>query len=464
MKAYPKKTRFVVWGFGVTGRALAEVLQERGYIVKVVDDRPESAFQESSEQIERLKKEGVSFHFGGMENFAAFVCKETDVLSPSPGITIPLEVKNACMETRVQIAGEIEIAHRLVYGRTIAVTGTDGKTTTVTLIDHILKAGGLVSHLAGNVGTPIVSLVGKTKSAHWLVAEVSSYQLETVRLFRPQIAVLLNIAEDHLSRHGDMRTYIRMKGRIFERQRKSDNAVLNLDDPTCLQAYGQANSTIHGFSLAGPLKGGAWRKDKDLYIDTPDGPRQVLSVDELKLIGEHNHYNVLASILACYLAGCPIEAMREACMTFQGLPHRIESIAEIDGVLWVNDSKATNIHSVISALKVFKRPVVLLLGGFDKGLELTDLIPFIRRHVRHIVLLGDTRQRFRKALREADFTEITVRKTLAEACTAADGVAKPGDVVLLSPGSSSFDQFRDFAERGEAFRKWVERRASRKEK
>jgi UDP-N-acetylmuramoylalanine--D-glutamate ligase len=464
MKAYPKKTRFVVWGFGVTGRALAEVLHQRGYTVIVVEDKPESAFADHAADIARLKSESVVFHFGGVARFTDLVCKNADVLAPSPGIAIPGDVKSACAESKVQIAGEIEIAHRLVQGKIVAVTGTDGKTTTASLIHHVLSSGGMTSHLVGNIGTPIIKLAGKTKPDHLLVIEASSYQLETVRLFRPMIAVLLNIAEDHLARHGDMRNYIRIKGRIFERQRKEDHAVLNFDDPMCLQAYGQANSTINGFSLAGPIPGGAWRSGEDLLVDTPGGPAKVAGIGELRLIGEHNQYNVLASILACTLAGCPLEAVAEAVKSFEPLPHRIEAVSEIDGVLWVNDSKATNIHSAISALKVFNRPVILLLGGYDKGLDLSELIPYIQRRARHVVLLGDTRNRFRKALREAEFTDITVRKTLPEACAAADNIAKPGDVVLLSPGSSSFDQFRDYIERGEAFRKWVERRASRKEK
>jgi UDP-N-acetylmuramoylalanine--D-glutamate ligase len=464
MKAYPKKTRFAVWGYGLTGQALAEVLHDRGYVVTVVEDKPESAFQEKAEQIANLKTGGVVFNLGGMPNLAEFVGKQIDVLSPSPGIDVPAALKAACAAARVQIAGEVEIAHRLVQGKTIAVTGTDGKTTTVSLIHHILTSSGVTSHLAGNVGLPIIKLAGKTKADHWLVIEVSSYQLETVRLFRPQTAVLLNIAEDHLARHGDMRTYIRMKGRIFEKQRKEDHALLNFDDPACLQAYGQASATIHGFSLAGPIRDGAWRQENALYLYAADGPKKVVGIDEISLPGEHNLYNVLASILACSLAECPIDAIGEACRTFKSLPHRIEPVAEIDGVLWVNDSKATNIHSAISAIKVFKRPIVLLLGGSDKGLDLTDLIPHIQRQVRHVVLLGETRGRFRKALREVNYTDITVRKTLAEACAAADSIAKPGDVVLLSPGSSSFDQFKDFVERGEAFRKWVERRASKRDR
>ena len=171
------------------------------------------------------------------------------------------------------------------------------------------------------------------------MVEISSYQLETVRLFRPQIAVLLNIAEDHLSRHGEMRTYVRIKGRIFEKQRREDHAIVNSDDPACLQALEMAESTMHGFSLAGPIPHGGWRKNGELIIDTSDGPKKILDVGELSLVGEHNQYNALASMLATSLAGCPIEAIAEACRSFKGLPHRIETVAEIDDVLWVNDSE-----------------------------------------------------------------------------------------------------------------------------
>jgi len=463
MKAYPKKTRFMVWGYGVTGRALVEVLSTRGYTVSVIEDQPESKFQKFANDITRLREAGVVYHFKGVDDLPGFIVKEADVLAPSPGIKIGKAVFDACEQHKIQIAGEIEIATRMLSGKIIAVTGTDGKTTVTTLIHHILEHCGLTAHLSGNIGSPVISLAGRTKPDHWLVVEVSSYQLETVRLFRPYIAVLLNIAEDHLERHGDMRSYIRTKGRIFDRQRETFHAVLNFDNPATIQAYGQAKSVIHGFSLAGHVPKGAWRQDDELWIDEPNGPIKVMDVKNIELPGEHNQLNVLASILASRLAGCPIEMISEAVESFENLPHRIESISETQGVLWVNDSKATNVHSTISALRVFERPVILLLGGYEKNLDLTELIPYLRRHVKHVVLLGDTRSRFRKVLRESGYTDITMRKTLQEACIAANGIAEPGDVVLLSPASSSFDQFRDYIERGEAFRKWIARKIERRD-
>jgi len=462
MKAYPKKTRFVVWGFGVTGRALADVLSARGYPVTVIEDRPESSHEEHSEDIARMKKSGVKFRFGGVQNLTGFITKEADVLAPSPGIKVPEDMIRTCEKSRIQIAGEVEIASRIVPGQKIAVTGTDGKTTVATLIHHILKSSGIKAHLAGNIGTPFISLAGKTKSDHWLVIEISSYQLETTRLFYPQIAVLLNIAEDHLERHGDMRTYIRTKGRIFDRQRDQDHAIINFDDPLCIQAYGMACSKIHGFSLAGPVPEGAWRENGSLMVDTEVGRVKVLDTSELKLIGEHNQSNALASALAAYLAGCPIDEIRKAIMNFEGLPHRIEQVADINGVRWINDSKATNVHSTISAIECFSEPIILMLGGFDKGLDITDLIPYISRQVRHVILFGETRNRFRKDLRDVGYTNITIRKTLQEACSTANNISESGDIVLLSPASSSFDQFKNFMERGDTFRKWVRRKLERK--
>ncbi len=463
MKAYPKKTRFVVWGYGVTGRALAEALSKRGYPVQVIEDRQESRFGDFKDDIKRLKQSGVKFHFGGVEDLAEFVAKEADVLAPSPGIRIPLDILDHCEKSKVQIAGEIEIAARLVQGRIIAVTGTDGKTTTTALIHHILSSVGLTAHLAGNIGSPLIALSGETKPDHWLVVEVSSYQLETVRLFRPYIAVLLNIAEDHLERHGDMRAYIRTKGRIFDRQRSQDHAIVNFDDPECLQAYGQARSRLHGLSLAGRIPGGAWRDNGRLMLDVDGKAKKVINTEDLKLTCEHNQLNALASIMTAALVGCPPEEIATALASFEGLPHRIEKIGEINGTLWVNDSKATNVHSTISALKCFDKPVILLLGGYEKNLDLTDLIPHIQRRVRHVILLGDTRNRFRKELREAGCTNFTMRKTLQEACSVALNMSTPEDIVLLSPASSSFDQFTDYIDRGETFRKWVQKKLEKAE-
>jgi len=463
MKAYPKKTSFAVWGFGITGRSLAEALARRGHPVIVIEDRAESAFRDHADLIKRLKKHGVKFNFGGVDDIPRFVKGKVDVLSPSPGIRITEDLIEACDRARVQIAGEIEIAARMLQGKFIAVTGTDGKTTTTSLIHHILKSVGFTAHIAGNIGSPLADLWGETRSDHWIVVEVSSYQLETVRLFRPHVAVLLNIAEDHLERHCDMRTYIRMKGRIFERQRSQDYAVLNLDDPNCIQAYGQARSKLAGISLAGPVPNGAWREEGNFRVDTKNGPKKVAPVDEISLQCEHNQLNALASILACSIVGCPINEIAEALTTFNPLPHRIEKIGKLDDVLWVNDSKATNVHSTISAIRCFESPIVLLLGGYEKNLDLTEMIPHIKQQARHVVLLGDTRNRFRKLLREAGYTNFTVRKTLQEACLVAQGIAQPGDVVLLSPASSSFDQFKDYIERGETFRKWVEKRLEKQD-
>ncbi|HEX9743866.1 MAG TPA: UDP-N-acetylmuramoyl-L-alanine--D-glutamate ligase [bacterium] len=461
MKAYPKKTRFVVWGYGVTGRSLARVLISRGYRVTVIDDRPEDAFVDFTEDMKDLRKKGVRYNFGGVGNLVNFVTKNADVLSPSPGINVPRELIDACTGAKIQVSGELEIAYRLVAGRLIAVTGTDGKTTVATLIHRVMEDAGIQVHLAGNIGEPYIDLAGKTKPDHWIVVEVSSYQLETVRLFRPYIAVLLNIAQDHMERHRDIRVYTRVKGRIFERQRHSEHSIINFDDPACLQAYGKSLGKIHGFSLAGKISGGAWRNGIELYIDTENKPVPIMKLSDLKIHGDHNHLNVLASIMACKLAGCEDDSIRTSISEFQGLPHRIETVGESNEVLWVNDSKATNIHATISAIKCFDRPIILLLGGYDKGLDLIELIPYIKEKVKHVVLLGNTRSRFKRALKEYSYKEITSRKTLAEACSAAKSLCAPGDVVLLSPASSSFDQFGNYMERGDSFRSWVQKKALR---
>jgi len=462
-KAYPKKTRFLVWGYGVTGQALADVLAERGYKTIVVEDNPESDFEIHAENIARLKKMGVTFYFGGVKKFESLLAKEVDVLSPSPGIKVSSNLYTWCENKKIQIAGEIEIASRLVHGKIIGITGTDGKTTTASLIHHILKSAGLTSHLAGNIGTPFISLAGETRPDHWLVVELSSYQLETVRLFRPYIAVLLNIAEDHLERHGDMRTYIRVKGNIFARQRVDDHTVVNFDDPQSLQAYGMAKSILHGFSLAGPIPDGAYKKDGNLMLNDGNGEKFVIDVNDLKLVGDHNQMNALASIVATNFTGCTAEQIGSALAEFGGLPHRIEKITDINEVAWVNDSKATNIHSTISALRTFEQPVILILGGYDKGLDINELIPFLFRRTKHVILMGDTRNRFKRVLKENGFEKFTMRKTLQEACAAANSLAESGDVVLLSPASSSFDHFTGYHDRGETFRKWVLKKSGRKE-
>jgi len=444
------KRRVLVVGLGKSGVAACALLRARGAEV-VANDRRSRA--ELDSELGELGELVTGSHPIELVHDVDFI-----VLSPGVPLTLPLLVE--ARRRSIPIWSELELGFRHVSGPVVAVTGTKGKSTTATLIRDMLRASGREARLAGNIGAPLsAELDGSTEETVFVV-EVSSFQLETIDSFRPQIAVLLDVSPDHLDWHPTFDEYLRAKARIFENQRKDDWAVVYGGNPltVTMASKGKSRKVYFDLDCLGEMyphvhKEGPWIVWHDDGEATP-----LASLDELTVPGEHNRVNAMAASATAALLGVSGDALEEAIEQFEGLPHALERVAEIDGVRFYNDSKATNIQAVRAALESFDGPVVLILGGRFKGGDFRDLRKAAARSVKHVLAIGESRDQVKAALE--DVATVEVCDDLESAVQKAHASAVKGDVVLLSPAGSSFDMFRDYRERGERFRQIVHRLAT----
>ncbi len=444
------KRRVLVVGLGKSGVAACALLRARGAEV-VANDRRSRA--ELDSELGELGELVTGSHPIELVHDVDFI-----VLSPGVPLTLPLLVE--ARRRSIPIWSELELGFRHVSGPVVAVTGTKGKSTTATLIRDMLRASGREARLAGNIGAPLsAELDGSTEETVFVV-EVSSFQLETIDSFRPQIAVLLDVSPDHLDWHPTFDEYLRAKARIFENQRKDDWAVVYGGNPltVTMASKGKSRKVYFDLDCLGEMyphvhKEGPWIVWHDDGEATP-----LASLDELTVPGEHNRVNAMAASATAALLGVSGDALEEAIEQFEGLPHALERVAEIDGVRFYNDSKATNIQAVRAALESFDGPVVLILGGRFKGGDFRDLRKAAARSVKHVLAIGESREQVKAALE--DVATVEVCDDLESAVQKAHASAVKGDVVLLSPAGSSFDMFRDYRERGERFRQIVHRLAT----
>lgn len=356
----------------------------------------------------------------------------------------------------IRVWSEVELAFRACQAPFAAVTGTNGKSTTTTLLGLMLKHRGRKAIVAGNIGTALCDVVPGLSKAYWVVAEVSSFQLETIEAFHPRVALLLNLTPDHLDRHTDMAGYLQTKARIFLNQKPEDAAVLNADDPLTLEAAATGKARKIFFSQRQPVTEGAFIKDEAFWLRLEGKEEAICPRADLRIQGAHNTDNALAAIAAAGLLEVPPESMREVLKHFPGLEHRLELVAEIDGVRYLNDSKGTNVGATVKSLESFPMGrVILIAGGLDKGADFRPLIPVVKERVKATILIGEAREKLQATLKEA--CPIQMAANLDEAVENAHSLAVPGDVILLSPACASFDMFRDFEERGAVFKSVVRR-------
>ena len=435
--------RFTVVGAGRSGRALARFLLERGARVVLTD----SAAQGLDPEVEALGKSGARLALGGHDE-ADFT--GADRILVSPGVPLELPPFRAARRAGIPIWGEIEFAFRFLKGRIIGITGTNGKSTTTTLLGALLRRGGLDAEACGNLGTPLIQMVETDSENRTYAVELSSFQLEAIEAFRPDVAVLLNVAPDHQDRYADHAAYRAAKARIFENQRAIDRAVLNRDDAESFAFAGKVAARVSLFSRKETVGEGACLEGESVALRRGASSRRVLPVAEIPLTGVHNLENVLAAVAAADLCGVAPERMAEALREFRGLPHRIELVGTLDGVRYYNDSKATNVAATARSLESFPAGVVLILGGKDKGGDFTTLVPLLKRHAAAVVVMGKAREAIASQIGGIEPLALSV--TLREAVAQARRLAPPGGVVLLAPGCASFDAYRNFEERGEDFR------------
>lgn len=435
-------TRVLVLGLGVSGRSAARFCAERGAHVVAADERPESALRDLDEL-----GPSVELRCGQqLPNAVGF-----DLVVPSPGV--PRE-RYAEPTAQARIWGDIELAYRALPIPIAAVTGTNGKSTTTCLLEALLRGAGLRAAAGGNLGQPALELVGQPLDV--AVLEVSSFQLDTIEAFRPTVALILNITPDHLDRHGDLRSYVAAKGRILENQRDDDAAVINADDPLVEELASAARARVFRFSRHRPQDPGAWLDGNAVVLrDGVDGRR--IGLESLSIPGSHNRDNAAMALCAAMALGADLDRAAEALSTFRGLPHRGELVAEIAGVRYINDSKATNPAAAARAIEGLGGRVLWIAGGRDKGLDFAPLVEAAEPSVRTALLIGEASRALDACLPASVARERC--ETLARAVERAAALAERGDIVLLAPACASFDQFESFADRGNAFRACVERLA-----
>jgi len=441
--------RVLVVGLGKSGVASALFLRSRGAQVTVSDSKPQ---EQLSEEIPILLDHGIIIETGG-HGERTFHGQDLIVVSPGvPADSPPLVQARALGEP---VIGEIELAAQFLPKNIVAITGSNGKTTTTTLTGEIITAGGYPTRVGGNIGTPAISLVATARPDSVVVLEVSSFQLETIQTFRPRVAVVLNVTPDHLDRHRTFETYVDAKGRIFENQQADDFAVLNADDPVCVGLAGRTRAQVFWFSRKKEVQQGASLRDGRILFRDSSGQQEIMVASEIPLKGAHNLENTLAAICAGALMKCAPERIRAAVRNFKAVEHRLEYVATIRGVEYYNDSKATNVDATIKALESFPANIHLILGGKDKGSDYTVLNDLLRQRVKRVYTIGAAADKIESQVREA--AEIVHAESLDSAVQRASASAQPGDIVLLAPACASFDQFRNYEHRGKVFKELVQR-------
>ena len=446
--------RVLVVGLARTGLATALFSAGYGARVTATDKRPEAALAETGE---KLRAAGVKLELGGHVS-GSFL--DQDLIVVSPGVRANLPELQAARKKNIPVWSEIELAWRFLRGKLVAITGSNGKTTTTALVAHILKTSNIPTLIGGNIGTPLLALVEASTDLTVTVAEISSFQLETIEAFRPEIGVLLNLTPDHLDRHGTFQEYARAKMRMFENQLERDVAVLNADDPEITKRM-PAKPHIFWFSRQKRVANGAFLRDDEIIFRNEGSEAVLARRDQIPLRGEHNVENVLAACAAAYLAGATPAAIASGVKSFRGVEHRLEFVAEISGVQFYNDSKATNVDAAIKAVQAFPGPLLVILGGKDKGSPYTPLCDLLHERARMALLIGEASEKIAADLQGA--VEINQAGNLERAVEIATEHAQPGDTVLLAPACSSFDQFENYEQRGRVFKELVTRRAGQSE-
>jgi UDP-N-acetylmuramoylalanine--D-glutamate ligase len=438
--------RVLVVGLARTGVATALFCAARGAKVTATDARPEG---EIGEVIAPLRTAGVRLELGGhREN--TFL--EQDLIIPSPGVPADAPFLQAARAKSVTIWSEVELADRFLHGRLIGITGSNGKTTTSSLVEHILKNAGFSTILAGNIGTPLIACVEQTSDDTVSIVELSSFQLELIETFRPNISVFLNLTPDHLDRHHTLEAYARAKGRIFENQAEADTAILNADDPGTTP-LAPSKPRLYWFSRKQRVAQGAFVRGNEIVFRQDGKEEVILSLKEIPLPGAHNIENVIAAIAAARLTGAEPAAIAKGVRSFAGVEHRLEFVAEIGGVRYYNDSKATNVDATLKALDAFPGRILIILGGKDKGSDYTALQRPLREKAILALLIGAAADKIEKQI--AGSVAIERAGTIERAVEIASHAARPGDVVLLAPACASFDQFQNYEHRGRVFKDLV---------
>ncbi|MEJ2672800.1 MAG: UDP-N-acetylmuramoyl-L-alanine--D-glutamate ligase [Deltaproteobacteria bacterium] len=434
----------LVVGLARTGVALCRFLTGQGARVTVTD-------QATPEELAAPRRDITGLGVTEELNVAQPPWQNYDAIVLSPGVPPELPWLTSAQAAGIPVMGELEVASPFFQRPLLAVSGTNGKTTTITLLGEFLAASGQKPLVGGNIGTPAVSLLARQDDADCLVLEVSSFQLDTTSCFHPQAAALLNLSPDHLDRYPGFDAYIASKASLFRRQGPGDLQVLNADDAAVAALNGN-ESRVYYFSATRPLQAGAWLDREALKVRLA-AQQATFPLKHIRLAGRHNLENILAALILALDAGADPEACRQVLANFRGLPHRLEWVADIRGVSYYDDSKGTNVGAVARSLAHFDRPIILIAGGRDKDSDFSLLNKLVHTRVKALVLLGQTRQRLAQVWQ--GLAPVYLADDMAAALAQAASLARPGEVVLLSPACASFDMYRDYTHRGQTFQTLV---------
>jgi len=440
-------TQVAVIGLARSGLAAIELLVRQEARPLAVDEKP---LEELPNVAGQLQSYGVPF-----VRQSPGCWRGSDLVVISPGVAYDAEAVVKAREAGVPVIGELELASYFLRGRTIAISGSNGKTTTTALVHHVLTSCGIDAQAGGNIGTAACSLIPTSTPARWNVLEVSSFQLETVSNFSADIAICLNLTPDHLDRHHTMEAYEAVKARLFRMQQRQDFAILNADDPACVRYASMTRAAPVWFSLTRPVTPGLWLSEGRIVFED----RTVIAADEVTLRGRHNLENVMAATAAAHIAGAALDEIAAAIKSFRGVEHRLERVATIGGVEWFNDSKATNVDATLKAVDAFPGRLWIILGGKDKGGDYRPLGPALSGKTNAALLIGAAAPKIEEHLLAAfqgriPFPVVACGSLDAAVARAAAG-ARPGDTVLLAPACASFDQFQDYMHRGRVYKQLV---------
>jgi UDP-N-acetylmuramoylalanine--D-glutamate ligase len=442
---HPQKAAII--GLGKTGLATAAFLAKKGVCIALTDQKPVSGWRDSLGFLNNLHAEW------SIAPYDTGILAGMDLVVPSPGVYPDNPILVEALRRGIPVWSELELAFRYLKTPLIAITGTNGKTTTTTLLGEILRRAGKKVFVGGNIGEPLIGYADGPQDADWAVVEVSSFQLQWAHAFHSGISILLNVTPDHIDYHGSLSSYRDVKERIFANQTPEDLAILNGCEEESASLASRLKAQTEFFSSADTLAGGIFIDGDKLVYLRVNTKREEYPLGTIPLPGRHNMENVMAAIIAARRCECAPADIIEAVKGFHGLPHRIEYVCEKKGVKFYDDSKGTNVGAVVRAIESFDRPIILLLGGRDKEGDFQTLVPFIKKGVKEIVLFGEARQKIHDLIGNA--VQTMIKATLKEAVKTAFEHSVPGDAVLLSPGCASFDEFSNYKERGDRFQEWV---------
>ncbi len=445
-----RKKKVLVFGSGISGIGATRLLEQQGADVILYDGKETLDKEELHNKIGADSKTEIV-----LGELRDEVIGSLDIMVMSPGVPTDLPIVNKIREKGVRIWGEIELAYRVGKGDVLAITGTNGKTTTTALLGEIMKAWKDNVYVVGNIGTPYTSIADKTTDDTIIVAEISSFQLETVERFRPKVSAILNITPDHLDRHHTMQAYIQAKETIAKNQSGEDICVLNYEDEETRSFGEKTEATVLYFSSRRKLNRGIYLENGVIIYTDGEKCIDICHVDELKLLGMHNYENVMAAVGMALAYHVPVEIIRRSVKEFGGVEHRIEYVCEKKGVLYYNDSKGTNPDAAIKAISAMKRPTYLIGGGYDKDASYEEWIQSFDGKVRKLILIGQTKEKIEKTAKMCGFEDTILADDLEEAVSICSKLAIDGDAVLLSPACASWGMFKNYEERGDKFKELV---------